>query len=146
LPSAFEGLPIGVLEAMGQGCVPVVSDVRSGVREVVNEGGNGFRVATGDIAGFARRLAELHADAPMRRRMAEAAWRTIQDGPYRVEAMVQRYVDLFAKVLEEARTGVFKRPPGRILPPPHLPWAEHLAEPLQRAGHYGKRFLARTKG
>ncbi|HEY2082828.1 MAG TPA: glycosyltransferase family 4 protein, partial [Verrucomicrobiae bacterium] len=36
LASDYEGLPLSLLEAMGQGLVPVVSDLESGIREVVD--------------------------------------------------------------------------------------------------------------
>jgi glycosyltransferase involved in cell wall biosynthesis len=145
LASAFEGLPISLLEAMGQGCVPVVSDLRSGIREVVVEGRNGFRVPPGDLQGFAKRLAELHANPDILRRMAEAAFDTVRSGCYRLDSMVQSYIDLFGLVWDESRRGAFRRPPGPIQPPPGLPWQEYLYEPLQKAGHYGKQLLARTK-
>src|SRR6185312_9465811 len=37
LTSDYEGLPLSLLEAMGQGLVPVVSDLESGIREVVDK-------------------------------------------------------------------------------------------------------------
>jgi glycosyltransferase involved in cell wall biosynthesis len=146
LASGFEGLPVGVLEAMGQGCIPVVSDLRSGIREVVVDGRNGFRVAVGDIQGFAARLAELHANPGMRRQMSEAAYDTVRSGCYTLDSMVESYIGLFEKVLDDARCGAFRRPQGAILPPPNLPWQEYLSAPLQRAGHFGKQLLTRTKG
>jgi glycosyltransferase involved in cell wall biosynthesis len=142
LPSAFEGLPIGVLEAMGQGCIPVVTDVRSGIPEVIADRENGFRVAAGDVAGFAACLAEIHRNPGMRRQMAESAYRTARSGCYRLDSMVQSYIDLFERVLQDARRGNFRRPGGDVLPPRDLPWQEYLPAPIQRAGHYGRRLLA----
>ena len=40
LPSAFEGLSVGMLKAMSRGAVPVVSDIRSGVPELVRPDGD----------------------------------------------------------------------------------------------------------
>jgi glycosyltransferase involved in cell wall biosynthesis len=146
LASEFEGLPISVLEAMGQGCIPVVSDLRSGIRELIVDGLNGFRLARGDTRGFAKRLGELHDNPGMRRQMAEAAYSTIRSGCYRLDSMVQRYIELFETVLDTAQRGAFRRPAGRIQPPPDLLWQEYLPEPLRRAGNYGKRLLAGAKG
>src|SRR5258708_7408499 len=36
LVSDYEGLPLSLLEAMGHGVVPVVSDLESGIRDVVD--------------------------------------------------------------------------------------------------------------
>jgi hypothetical protein len=57
--------------------------------------------------------------------------------------MVQSYIDLFERVLQDARRGNFRRPGGgAVLPPRDLPWQEYLPAPIQRAGHYGRRLLA----
>ena len=48
LPTRFEGFPVALVEAMGAGLVPVVSDIASGVPEIV-DAANGVRVAVGDV-------------------------------------------------------------------------------------------------
>jgi glycosyltransferase involved in cell wall biosynthesis len=141
LTSEFEGLPISLLEAMGQGCIPLVTNLRSGIPELIEDGVNGFRIPIGDIQGFARRLAELHRDPAMRRQMAEAAYGKATAGCYRIGHMVESYIQLFAQVLDEAKRGVFRRPRAGIRPPPDLPWPEHLAAPLQSWGHQVKQLL-----
>jgi glycosyltransferase involved in cell wall biosynthesis len=61
LLSDFEGLPLSLLEAMGQGVVPVVSDLESGIREVVTDA-SGVRVPVGNVDAAARALRGLAAD------------------------------------------------------------------------------------
>jgi glycosyltransferase involved in cell wall biosynthesis len=129
LPSAFEGLPISLMEAMAQGCIPVVSDLRSGIPELVQDGVNGFRVPVGDIRGFANRLRELHQDGNLRRQAAEAA--RSKAGCYCMDHMIESYAALFQKVLEKP----FHRPRGPIEPPPAWPWPERLPGVLQSWGH-----------
>lgn len=126
LPSEFEGLPVSLLEAMGRGCVPVVADISSGVPELVRDGVNGFRVAVGDIQGFAERLARLQRDAALRRAMSVQAYRTVDSGGYRVEDMVRRYLALFERVLGEIGQGIYHRPAGEIIPPPDLTWRDRF--------------------
>src|SRR5262249_31910247 len=53
LPSYGEGLPLSLLEAMGAGLVPVVSDLESGIREVVCDGANGWLARPGQPDDFA---------------------------------------------------------------------------------------------
>lgn len=48
LPSRGEGCPMTLLEAMGGGCIPVVSDARHGSREIIERSGAGLIVAQGD--------------------------------------------------------------------------------------------------
>ncbi len=61
LPSDYEGLPLSLLEAMSFGCVPVVSRVRSGVTDVVDDS-DGYVVDVRDIEGFRAILSELVVD------------------------------------------------------------------------------------
>lgn len=62
LISDFEGLPLSLLEAMSHGTVPVVSDMDSGIPEVVHEGETGFRAPIGDYPAFAEILHRLSSD------------------------------------------------------------------------------------
>jgi len=59
LASDYEGLPLSLLEAMGHGLVPVVSDLKSGIPEVV-DASNGCLVPVSDVAGYARAIIHLH--------------------------------------------------------------------------------------
>jgi glycosyltransferase involved in cell wall biosynthesis len=118
MTSRFEGMPHAVLEAMSQGCIPVVTDIASGVPEVVEDGKSGFIVPVGDFAAFAERFGRLQQDLDLQRRMSEAAHRSIQSSRFTVDAMVEQYIQLFDRTIEAARTGRYRRPRGRILPPP----------------------------
>jgi glycosyltransferase involved in cell wall biosynthesis len=73
LPSRFEGLPLSLLEAMAAGLVPVCSDLRSGVRDVIDAGENGFLVPAGDSDGFAEAIAGLARDRILLERCSRAA-------------------------------------------------------------------------
>lgn len=139
LTSEFEGLPIGLLEAMGQGCVPIVSDIRSGIHELVEDGVEGFRIGIGDYRRFADRLAALYAEPTRLRRMAQAAYARATSGCYGLDRMVKSYVELFVKIMAEN----FHRPGGRILAPRAIPWREHLPGLFQSCGHAARQVLQR---
>ena len=72
LPTRFEGFPVAVLEAMSAGTVPVVSDIPSGVPEIVTDA-TGVRPAIGDVRAFAAAIAALDGDRPRLARMSAAA-------------------------------------------------------------------------
>lgn len=110
LTSAFEGMPVSLLEAMGQGCVPVVTDVESGVPELIRDGINGFLLPVGDIFGFCRRLEELKHDTEMTQRLSIAAHGSIIKGGYTVERMVGAYESVFAQARVAMTEGRFHRP------------------------------------
>lgn len=128
LLSEFEGLPVSLLEAMGHGCVPVVTAVRSGVEEVIEPGVNGRVIPPGDPAAAAAVLEELSRDAAQRERLARAAHATILEKGFTAAAMIGGYEAVFREVLEEIASGAYRRPAalnylspvGRILPPPAL--------------------------
>jgi glycosyltransferase involved in cell wall biosynthesis len=71
LPSRYENLPLGVLEAMA--CArPVVAARVGGVAEMVDDGVEGLLVPPEDPHALALALRRLLEDGPLRRRLGEA--------------------------------------------------------------------------
>ena len=142
LTSDFEGLPISILEGMAHGCVPVVTDIRSGVRDLIRDGENGFLVNTAAVAAFAERIGLLYNDRRQWERMSLEAHRSIQTN-FRKEQMADRYIQFF-KSLEQ---DTFKRPAGSILPPPglELSWKQYLPSTLRSAGFLVRNILRKRK-
>lgn len=128
LPSAFEGMPISLLEAMGQGCIAIATTIESGVPELVREGRNGFTVPVGDIAAFADRIALIASSRDTREEMRLDAWRTVAVGEYRTTRMIERYSELFARVSKEMQAGTFRR--QGFISPVELSVEERVAAPL----------------
>jgi glycosyltransferase involved in cell wall biosynthesis len=58
LVSDFEGTSISMLEAMSQGCIPIVTDV-SGTNAIICDGVNGFTVPIGDMNKMAHIIKSL---------------------------------------------------------------------------------------
>ena len=116
MPSTFEGQPLAVLEAMAHGVVPIVSDVRSGVPELVVDGENGLLAPVGDTQRFTDHICDLHRDRARLLRMSQAAQRTAHAGGHGVGDMTERYLALFEHAIESR----FVRPPGAFAPPEHL--------------------------
>ncbi len=133
MTSEFEGLPNALLEAMTHSLVPVVSAVRSGIPEVVRHGENGLVAPVGDIDAFAGHLQTLDRDRRLLAEMATRARDTVANGPFRVERMVDAYADVIEHVADEAVTGGFDRPRGRILPPADLGplWRHYIPRPVR---------------
>ena len=97
LLSDAEGLPIAMLEAMGHGAVPVVTDIDCGIKAVVRDGQNGFLVPRVDIGAYAGRIEVLYKDKSLRRDMQLASWATSND--YSVGTMGAAYHETFHRLL-----------------------------------------------
>lgn len=77
LPSLWEGLPIGLLEAMAMGKAVIASNV-DGTSEVVQHNVNGLLIETeGLIENLAKALVTLSNDKIMQKRFAVEAVKTV---------------------------------------------------------------------
>jgi glycosyltransferase involved in cell wall biosynthesis len=102
MPSRSEGLPVALLEATAAGMVPVVSDLLSGIPEVVEPGVTGYRPRVGDIAGFADAIAVLARDRERLEAMSRAARRTVADR-FDIRERAADYQALYARWRELGR-------------------------------------------
>ena len=137
LASAYEGLPLSLLEAMGHGLVPVVSDLPSGIREVV-DGRRGILVAPENIAGYAAAIIQLHRNRDQLRSFSQAAREKVRSG-YSIAAMTDRWLAAL--------------PPG---PATISPWPDKIAvRPILGMSHpwrfsapmrQARRLVLRLKG
>lgn len=97
LPSANEGTPVSVIEALAAQR-PAVATRVGGVPDIVREGVDGFLVEVGDAQGLADRLAELDADPERRARMgAEGRARVLER--YAVQRLVDDIDRLYRSLL-----------------------------------------------
>jgi len=122
MPSRNEGLPVALLEAGAAGVVPVVSDLRSGVREVVSSGESGHRAAAGDVRAFADAIGSLARDRGRLEQMSAAIRATVaRDWDIAVNA--REYESLFERwaELRGERRRAPRRAYGSRLDQPWLP-------------------------
>ena len=97
LLSDYEGLPLSLLEAMGAGVVPVISDLESGIRDVVTEQ-EGMRVPVGDVSAAAHAIARLAQDRAQLATLSEAAARSVRV-EYSAARMAERYAQVIASLM-----------------------------------------------
>jgi glycosyltransferase involved in cell wall biosynthesis len=89
LPSLYgEGLPIAMLEAMGRGCIPVVSDDAS-ISSVVMTGDNGYIVKKGDYSDLAEKIQRLLQNRNLMPEMSVKARSTIRH-KYDIDSYLNR--------------------------------------------------------
>lgn len=97
LSSRAESLPGALLEAMSCGVPPVATAV-GGVPEIVAPARNGCLVRAGDAEGMAAGILGLLEDETARRRMGDAARRTVCDR-FSLATMIARYEDLYERLM-----------------------------------------------
>ncbi|MBK8268199.1 MAG: glycosyltransferase family 4 protein [Planctomycetes bacterium] len=96
LMSVHEGMSVAMLEAMAEGCVPVVTAVKSGARDVLQSGRNGFTFPIGDIDEAANIIAKLAREPATLILLSTAARETIA-----TQHGFSTHVDRFMALLNE---------------------------------------------
>lgn len=76
LPSIEEGFGLVVTEAMGSGCVPLVSEACT---DICQHGQNGFVHRVGDVEALTEQFTVLHNDRGMLNRLREASLETAKN-------------------------------------------------------------------
>jgi phosphatidylinositol alpha-1,6-mannosyltransferase len=95
VPDDMEGFGIVMLEAGACGIPTLAADLE-GIRDVVEEGVNGWLVATEDAEAFAERIRWLLAEPEELRAAGKRSARYVRE-TFRWERTVERYVDLLRR-------------------------------------------------
>ncbi|MET0635112.1 MAG: glycosyltransferase family 4 protein [Chitinophagaceae bacterium] len=102
LPSLWEGLPIGLLEAMSMGKTVIATRV-DGSREVVTHGENGWLVNTENLVqDLATAIVDLSNNAPLREQLQKRAMATV-DSTYNAANMTREIEGIYRDVLTNKR-------------------------------------------
>jgi glycosyltransferase involved in cell wall biosynthesis len=122
MPSRSEGLPVALLEAGASGVVPIVSNLLSGIPDVVEPGVTGFRPEVGDIAGFAQAIARVDRDRSLLEGLSRAV-RARVEGGFNAVTRTAEYQQLFARwpELRRSRDQRLVLPYGSRLDRPWIP-------------------------
>ena len=138
LPTRYEGVPVALIEAMSVGLAPVVSNIESGVREILTDGQTGLLPPVGDAVAFADAIATLDRNRSLVESIGDAAWRYVA-ARHDVRARTDAYQALFARYRELRRP----RSPDAALPYGSRldqPWLPNVAVRTVRA------MIRRAKG
>src|SRR5258708_2035314 len=136
MPSQNEGLPVALLEAGAAGVVPVVSDLPSGIPDVVTPGVSGYRPGIGDIAAFADAIAALDRDRARVEEMSGAVRDTVATR-FDANQRTAGYQQLFARWQELKRPRPLN-PRLRYGSRLDRPWLPNAAVRLMRSA-FGRR-------
>ena len=104
LPSLWEGLPIGLLEAMAMGKAIIASRV-DGTKEIIEHGVNGWLVDTEDLVNQLRdALVQLAGDPAKRERFSLQAMDTVRQR-FNAADMTRRIENIYKEVLAKKTAG-----------------------------------------
>ena len=98
LPSLWEGLPIGLLEAMAMRKAVIGTRV-DGTREVLRDGDNGLMVEPGDVDALAAAIVRLVGDKTLRESLRTRAYETVRQR-FDAATMTRAIEDIYLKVIE----------------------------------------------
>ena len=97
LPSLWEGLPIGLLEAMAMKKAVIATPV-DGTKEAIREGVNGLLIPCKDHQGLAQAILRLHNNSELRKTLASEARKTVENY-FDVNMMVRNNEALYRSLL-----------------------------------------------
>lgn len=102
LPSYFEGLPLTLIEAMGNGCVPVASLLPDSTDLCIDNGKNGFLIQPGNVLGFVEAFKQCASDFENLKKMSEAAV-TKANERFSVTHMMGQYKQIIDELFENQK-------------------------------------------
>lgn len=97
LPSLWEGLPIGLLEAMAMRKAVIGTRV-DGTREVLQDGVNGLMVEPGDVEALSGAIVRLAGDRELRESLRERAAETVRDR-FNAAVMTREIENIYTKII-----------------------------------------------
>jgi colanic acid/amylovoran biosynthesis glycosyltransferase len=112
LLSDFEGLSIALMEAMACGLVPIVSSMRSGVTDLIDNGVTGVVVPPDNPSAFASAVEKLASDRHLWKKLSNAAREAVIEKGFTMENCADRWV----KFLDDLETRCDKKKHSLIIP------------------------------
>jgi glycosyltransferase involved in cell wall biosynthesis len=99
LPSLFEGRPNALLEAL-QSRLPVVATDIAGIRELIQDGVNGFLVPGRNPEALADKILKLYSSEDLRKKMGRAGKESIRARGLTWENCAGKYCQLYKSLLK----------------------------------------------
>ena len=101
LSSDWEGLPIAIIEAT-RAYLPIISTDVGGVREIVENGVNGYLIVRNDAKSFARKLTQLINDEDKRNHFSQESRKRYEEY-FKLEPMLQKTNEIYHQVAVSAQ-------------------------------------------
>lgn len=99
MTSRYEGFGLTLLEAMTCGLPAVSFACKSGPRDIINDGEDGFLVSMGDKEGFAQKLLQLMSNTDLRGTMGKAARKNALR--FKEDQIMPKWINLFDNLIKD---------------------------------------------
>ena len=132
LPTRYEGCPNALLEAMANGCAPVVSRLRGSTDIIIEDGRSGLLAEVGDTDSFVGHLYRLAQDRTACAEMGRMAHERIAK-----QFRIEQTAEFYANVLKRLPTMPDERAEALSLSRYNIPrtmrptWRTRVPEPLK---------------
>jgi glycosyltransferase involved in cell wall biosynthesis len=100
MPSAREGMPNVLLEAMACGLAVVASRLPGSTTTLIDDDGNGLLCPVGDVAAFTAAIGRVLQDGALGARLGTAARATIEDR-YRIELVAEQWLAVYRELASQ---------------------------------------------
>jgi glycosyltransferase involved in cell wall biosynthesis len=97
MTSVFEGLPMTLIESQKFGCVPIAMDSFVSIRDIIDDGQNGFIVPNDDLNTFYEKVCLLMDNAELREKMAKNGMKSVKK--FSIENIVEKWEKLFRELI-----------------------------------------------
>jgi glycosyltransferase involved in cell wall biosynthesis len=95
LPTLIETFGMALVEAMAAG-LPIVTTDAPGVRDIIEEGNEGFKVPAGDAEAFAKKLADLIPNIELRMKISKNSLKSSRN--YDWKNVSRQYLDFYDEI------------------------------------------------
>ena len=112
LMSDYEGLPLSLLEALACKCVPVVTQIKSGINEILFHEKNALISPRRSPSAMAENIQALFKANQLRMRLSESAFATMNEYKLTANDMGDQYAKILDRIFQKICQGI----DGSILP------------------------------
>lgn len=135
LNSDFEGMPVSLMEAMSHGCVPVVSRIKSGIKQLVKDDYNGYFAEIGNIKQFAEIIVRIYQYPEKYEELSKNAYDSMKKSGFDTYEAAKKYGEVFQYIKQNTIIKKYDRPEpyrpfcstGKISIPP---WMQHSPDEI----------------
>lgn len=99
LSSRYEGFPMVILEAQSYGLPTISFDCKTGPKELIIPGENGYLAEEENIDQLAEYMVKFAQDSKRAKKMSDYAMRHVQQ--YTLESITEQWVELLKKIVSE---------------------------------------------